>query len=155
MRWGRGGRGGGRRRRGRGSSSRGGSGGGGGGGGDGRGSGECGTAYPYRRRVRAKEVLEDRKVRHGRVYHLRELVVGKFGRDDVPTPELVLAQSSTLVHFLLNVSHGPVHGERHPVARDDGVVDDVRVGEFLVHHVQRFDGLVDKSSLSSYQVELS
>ena len=86
-------------------------------------------------------VLEDRKVRHGRVRHLREVIVGELGRDEVAAPEVVLASAAALVHLFLDVAHGAVHGERHAVARDDGVVDDVRVRELLVHHVQGFDGL--------------
>ena len=42
------------------------------------------------RRVGAQIVLEDGEVRHGRVHHLREVVVGELGRDEVPAPELVL-----------------------------------------------------------------
>jgi len=90
---------------------------------------------PNRRQVRSEVVLEDRKVRHGRVHHLREVVVCEFGRDEVATPELVLAHAAALVDLFLNVAHGPVHGERHAVARDDGVVDDIWVRELLVHHV--------------------
>jgi hypothetical protein len=42
-------------------------------------------------RMGAEEVLEDGKVGHGCVHHLREMVVGELGRDEVPTPELVFA----------------------------------------------------------------
>jgi hypothetical protein len=93
------------------------------------------------RRVGAQEVLEDGEVRHGRVHHLREVVVGELGRDEVPAPELVLGQAPALVHLLLDVAHGAVHGEGHAVARDDRVVDDIWVRELLVHHVERLDEL--------------
>jgi hypothetical protein len=89
----------------------------------------------------AEEVLEDGKVCHGRIDHLREAVVGKLGHDEVPAPELVLLWAPALVHLLVYVANGAVHGKRHAVARDDGVVDDVWVGEFLVHHVERLDVL--------------
>lgn len=94
--------------------------------------------------VRAEEVLEDGKVRHGGVDHLREVVVGELGRDEVPAPELLLGQATALGHLLLDVAHGAVHGEGHAVARDDGVVDDVRVCELFVHHVERLDELWTK-----------
>ena len=91
--------------------------------------------------MRSEEVLENGEIGHGCVYHLCEPVVGELGGNDVPTPELVLAQSAAFVHFLLDVPHGPVHGEGHAVPRDDGVVDNVRVGELFVHHVERLDEL--------------
>ena len=94
-----------------------------------------------RRGVSAKEVFEDGEVRHGSVYHLREVVVGELGRDEVPAPELLLGHATTLVHLLLDVAHGAVHGEGHTIARDDRIVDDVRVGELFVHHVERLDEL--------------
>ena len=90
---------------------------------------------PYGRGVGGEVVLEDRKVRHGRVHHLRKVVVGELGCDEVAAPEVVLAPAAALVHLLLNVAHGAVHGERHAVARDDGVVDNVGVRELLIHHV--------------------
>ncbi len=37
----------------------------------------------------AKEVFEDREIRHGSVDHLCEAVVGDLGRNEVPTPELL------------------------------------------------------------------
>ena len=101
----------------------------------GRGRGGRGAGDPYWGRVGSEEVLEDRKVRHGRIHHLREMVVGELGGDEVAAPELVLAQTAALVQLVLDIAHGAVHGERHAVARDDGVVDDVRVRELLVHHV--------------------
>ena len=91
--------------------------------------------------MRAEEVLEDGKVRHGRVHHLREAVVGELGHDEVPAPELVLTQASPFVHFLLYVAHRPVRREWHAVARDDGVVDDVRICELFVHHLERLNEL--------------
>jgi hypothetical protein len=39
----------------------------------------------------SEEVLQNGKVGHGRVHHLREPVVGELGGDQVPTPELVFA----------------------------------------------------------------
>jgi hypothetical protein len=104
----------------------------------------AGAAVAGRRGVGAEEVLEDGKVRHGRVHHLREMVVDKLGRDEVPAPELLLGLAPALVHLLLDVAHGAVHGEGHAVARDDGVVDDVRVCELLVHHVERLDELMTR-----------
>ena len=101
----------------------------------GRGRGGRGAGDPYWGRVGSEEILEDRKVRHGRIHHLREMVVGELGGDEVAAPELVLAQTAALVQLVLDIAHGAVHGERHAVARDDGVVDDVRVRELLVHHV--------------------
>jgi hypothetical protein len=89
----------------------------------------------YWRDVGSEVVLEDGKVRHGRVHHLREVVVGELGGDEVSAPELLLAPAAALVQLLLDVAHGAVHGERHAVARDDGVVDNVWVRELLVHHV--------------------
>jgi len=59
----------------------------------------------------------------------------------VPAPELVFAQSSAPAHLLLHAAYGAVHGEEHVVARDNGVVDDVRVGELFVHHVGCLDEL--------------
>jgi hypothetical protein len=59
----------------------------------------------------------------------------------------------------LDVAHGPVYGEGHAVARDDGVVDHVRVGELFVHHIERLDklvgwlGLVGRSVRSMYEEE--
>jgi hypothetical protein len=96
--------------------------------------------------VSSEEVLEYGEVGHGGVHHLREAVVGELGGDEVPTPELVVAQSATLVHFLLDVPNGPVNGEGHAVPRDDGVVDHVRVSELFVHHVERLDELRESSS---------
>ena len=104
----------------------------------------AGASVAGRRGVGAKKVLEDGEVRHGRVHHLREVVVDKLGRDEVPAPELLLGQAPALVHLLLDVAHGAVHGEGHAVARDDGVVDDVRVRELLVHHVERLDELLTR-----------
>ena len=101
----------------------------------GRGRGGRGAGDPYWGRMGSEEILEDRKVRHGRIHHLREMVVGELGGDEVAAPELVLAQTAALVQLVLDIAHGAVHGERHAVARDDGVVDDVRVRELLVHHV--------------------
>jgi hypothetical protein len=88
------------------------------------------------RGVSAKEVLEDGEVCHGSIDHLRESVVSELGRDKVPAPELLLGQAPTLVHLLLDVAHGAVHREGHAIARDDRIVDDVRVGELFVHHVE-------------------
>ena len=99
------------------------------------------AAVAARRGMSAKEVLEDGKVRHGSVDHLREAVVGELGRDKVPAPELLLGQSPTLVHLLLDVTHGAVHGEGHAIPRDDRIVDDVRICELFVHHVERLNEL--------------
>jgi len=94
-----------------------------------------------RRGVSAKEVFEDGEVRHGSVDHLREVVVGELGRDKVSAPELLLGQATTLVHLLLDVAHGAVHGEGHTIARDDRIVDDVRICELFVHHFERLNEL--------------
>ena len=99
------------------------------------------AAVAARRDVGAKEVLEDGKVRHGSVDHLREAVVGELGRDKVPAPELLLGQSPTLVHLLLDITHGAVHGEGHAIPRDDRIVNDVRICELFVHHVERLNEL--------------
>ena len=42
-------------------------------------------------RIGSEEILENGKVGHGCVHHLREPVVGELGGDQVPTPELVFA----------------------------------------------------------------
>jgi hypothetical protein len=104
-------------------------------------AGTAATAITAWRGVGTEEVLEDGEVRHGSVYHLREVVVGELCRDEVPAPELVLGQASAFVYLLLDVAHRTVHGEGHAIARDDGVVDDIWVCEFLVHHVERLDEL--------------
>ena len=101
----------------------------------------CVAAVAARRGVGAKKVLEDGKVRHGSVDHLREAVVGELGRNKIPAPELLLGQTPTLVHLLLDVTHGAVHGEGHAIPRDDRIVDDVRICEFFVHHVERLNEL--------------
>ena len=98
------------------------------------GRGREGAGEAYWGDVGGEVVLEDGKVRHGRVHHLREVVVGELGGDEVPAPEMLLAPAAALVQLLLDVAHGAVHGERHAVPRDDGVVDDVGVRELLVHH---------------------
>jgi hypothetical protein len=101
----------------------------------GKGRGGRGAGDSYRGRVGGEKVLEDGKVRYGRIHLLHEVVIGELGGDEVATPELVLAQATALVQLFLDIAHGAVHGERHAVARDDGVVDDVWVRELLVHHV--------------------
>jgi len=116
------------------------------GGGSGRAAGAttaavAAAATAVGRGMGGEEVLENGKVGHGRVHHLREMVVGELGRDEVPAPELLFAQSSAPVHLLLHVAYGAVHGEGHAIARDNGVVDDVRVGELFVHHVECLDEL--------------
>jgi hypothetical protein len=57
--------------------------------------------------------------------------VGELGCEEVAAPELVLAPVAALVHLFLDVTHSMVHGERHAVARDDGV----GVRELLSRHV--------------------
>jgi len=59
----------------------------------------------------------------------------------VPAPELVFAQWSAPARLLLHAAYGAVHGEKHAVARDNRVVDDVRVGELFVHHDECLDEL--------------
>ncbi len=103
--------------------------------------GQRGARDAERGDVCREVVLEDGEVGHGRVRHLRKVVVCELGGDEVAAPELVLAHAAALVQLLLDVAHRAVHGERHPVPRDDRVVHDVRVRELLVHHVERFDGL--------------
>jgi hypothetical protein len=106
-----------------------------------RGRGSRGTGDPYWRRVCGEEVLEDREIRHGRVHHLLKVVVCKLGGDEVAAPEQVVAATAALGQLFLDVAYGAVHGERHAIARDDGIVDDVWVSELFVHHVQRLDDL--------------
>ena len=83
----------------------------------------------------SEEVLEDGEICHGRVHHLLKVIICKLGSDEVSAPELVVAAAAALVQLFLNIAHGTVHGERHAVARDDGIVDDVWICELLVHHV--------------------
>jgi hypothetical protein len=49
----------------------------------------------------------------------------------------------------LNVANALVNGERHSIARNGRVVNDVWVGEFLVHHVQGVDDLYRKKGLAA------
>ncbi|KAI9452406.1 non-heme dioxygenase in morphine synthesis N-terminal-domain-containing protein [Lactarius psammicola] len=46
--------------------------------------------------VHGEVVLDDRKVCHGCVHHLREVAVGELGGNEVAAPELVLAHAATL-----------------------------------------------------------
>jgi len=82
------------------------------------------------------EILQDGKVGHGSVHHRceRVVVVAEFSNDDVTSPSVLLVEVRAL-----DVANALVDGEGHSIARNGGVVDDVRVGEFLVHHVQRVD----------------
>lgn len=92
----------------------------------------------------SEKVFEDGEIGHRSVHHLYEMVIGELGSYEIAAPELIFVQTAvSLVQFLLDIAYGTVHRERHAVARNDWVVDDIGIRELFVHHVERFDDLYE------------
>ena len=81
-------------------------------------------------------VLQDRKVRHRDAGHGRILGIPVFHHDEIASPRLWLLEQPAL-----HITHELIDRERHSIAGDNRVEDDVGIGEPSGHAVQRLEQL--------------
>ena len=94
------------------------------------------TLLPTRAMSR-EVVLQDRKVRHRDAGHGRILGISVFHHDEIASPRLWLLEQPAL-----HITHELIDRERHSIAGDNRVEDDVGRGELLCHAVKSFDRLL-------------
>lgn len=86
--------------------------------------------WHVRRAVGHEVISQYGEIRDGSVYHRGEGAIAVFRNDDVASPRIGLPKGPSL-----NLSDPFVDWERHPIARNDWVKNDIRLAKLLIHAI--------------------
>jgi len=82
-------------------------------------------------------ISQDRKIGNRSVDHRGKRTLAVLCNDDIATPCNGLSKRPPL-----NLSDALVDGKGHPVTRNDGIENDVRLRKLLVHSIKRLDKMI-------------